>query len=138
MRAIVHIQSIYKISQRDTEGIFVDISRMVFNQPYTNCASFETDNDNEDDEDVEDTVPPASAEVQAEPVKKKRKVQMDLKYRFPTRETVRKWIEDAALLNLAYVGRRLTVEKRDDEVSTFGGYDTTKAAGLRLILKHQT
>ena len=134
MRAVVHIQSKYKISQRDTEGIFVDISRMVFNQPYTNSASFETDADEEDEDEVEETEPPASAvEDQVEPVKKKRKVQMDLKYRFPARETVRKWIEDAALLNLAYVGRRLTVEKREDEVSTFGGDDTTKAAGHRLF-----
>ena len=136
MRAIVHIQSKYKISQRDTEGIFVDLSRMVFHQPYTNSPSYDSDgggaeDSDDEDENAADADPPATP--LAEPEKKRRKVQVDLTFRFPSRGTVRKWIEDAALLNLAYVGRRLTVEKKEGEISTFGGDDTTKAAGHRLF-----
>ena len=132
MRAIVHIQSKYKLTQRDTEGVFVDISRMVYNQPYTNSPSFESDEDTCDSDDEEDEETGVDEKAISEPEKKKRRVQVDLKFRFPARSTVRRWIEDAALLNLAYVGRRLTVEKQEGEISTFGGDDTTKAAGHRL------
>ena len=73
MRCIVHIESKYKIGQRDTEGIFVDIARMVFNQPYTNSPDFNDDNleagvveeDAGEDEDTE------RADEEAGPCQKK-------------------------------------------------------------------
>ena len=57
---------------------------------------------------------------------KKRNVQEDLAYRMPSRETLKRYIESASLLNLYYVAKTL---RSHDGVITFGFDDTTKAAG---------
>ena len=57
---------------------------------------------------------------------KKRNVQEILTYRMPSRETLKRYIESASLLNLYYVAKTL---RSHDGVITFGFDDTIKAAG---------
>jgi hypothetical protein len=119
MSAMTHSQSRYKSSDRDAEGIFVDMGKMLFNQPWE-CSKYarttkerkihaleESDQNDSDDEE------------------------RDLTYVFPSRQTRTKCRKAAALLNLRYVSK-LTVEKRHSEVITLGFDDTTKHCGSRL------
>ena len=52
----------------------------------------------------------------------------DLTYQFPTRRTRKKWLRQAAILNLKHVADKL-VNKSSDEVVTLGFDDTRKASG---------
>ena len=53
MRAIVHCQASYKVSDNDLEGIIVDIANMIFGQSWVKCdqETFHVEDDNSDSED---------------------------------------------------------------------------------------
>ena len=123
MRAIIHCQSTYKISDNDIEGIFVDIANMVFGQNWRKSGSVSLgDEEESDDENVDDG--------EDEPPQKKRR-NID-NYTFPSRQARRKWLRHGAILNLKYVSDRI-LHKTEEEVVTWGFDDTTKAAGHRLL-----
>ena len=53
MRAIVHCQASYKVSDNDLEGIIVDIANMIFDQSWVKCdqGTFHVEDPNSDSED---------------------------------------------------------------------------------------
>ena len=155
MRAVAHVQATYKISDNDTRGIFVDVGNLVFGQEWKKEVVFDnTDAEVESDqEDMDDWIPvdtildnnsnfqvPSTSHHAAENLdttrdnqevtKKKRKVQKDLSKTFPSRATLRRWMESASLLNLRHVAKILMDH---DSVTTIGFDDTTKAAGHKLF-----
>lgn len=84
MTAIVHCQATYKISDNDAMGILCDFANMVFGQCWEKCPDFTTeDHDSMDDSD-EESKKEDSMEAQR---KKRRRVQKDLTYCFPSRDT---------------------------------------------------
>ena len=95
MVAAVHVSAKYDISLSATTKIFVDVMNMVCYQEWTVAGEFEED-DIEDCEDAEIT------DVE-NPPKKARKVQQDLTYRFPSRQTLSVWLRDSAILNMKYM-----------------------------------
>ena len=144
MRAVAHVQATYKVSDNDTRGIFVDIANLVFGQQWEKESIFDTDIEIESDQDefystnADDNdewkptkdVDTAEKAHESEGSKKKRKVQKDLSNRFPSRPTLRRWMESASLLNLRHVAKILLDH---DAVTTIGFDDTTKAAGHKLF-----
>ena len=133
MKALVHCQSTYKASDNDIKGIIVDFMNMVCGQKWEKEAIFDSDGGSGDDSDSDDEdLEPRAVEPSKEPRKKKRRVQKNLTYRFPSRATRRKYLRYAALLNLRYVARRI-IQKKSSDIITYGFDDTTKAAGFRLF-----
>ena len=137
MKALVHCQSTYKISDNDIKGIIVDFMNMVYGQKWEKDAIFDCDgksgeDTDSNDEDVETGAVEPEENRNKEPRKKKRRVQKNLTYRFPSRFTRRKYLRYAALLNLRYVARKI-LQKKSSDVITYGFDDTTKAAGFRLF-----
>ena len=148
MRAVTHVQATYKISDNDTRGLIVDIANLVFDQKWEKDIVLDDAGDvldaGSDDEEEEWLLPdedenknnvrrtPAGAgtSVVSGEAKKTRKVQKDLTYRFPSRATLRRWMESASLLNLLHVAKILLDQ---DCVKTVGFDDTTKAAGRKLF-----
>ena len=145
MRAVAHVQATYKVSDNDTRGIFVDIANLVFGQHWEQDSVFDDDHAGDDSDsneyysestdDKDEWKPSEDIEtvdtvMEAEGSKKKRKVQSDLTYKFPSRATLRRWMESASLLNLRYVAKILMDH---DSVTTVGFDDTTKANGHRLL-----
>ena len=137
MLAFTHCLATYKVSERDLEGICVDIANMVFQQKWTNSGDKEyniQDPDYESDEELTKTTPLKSSShssTEPEPPKKKIKVKSDLTYVFPSRATRRKWLKDGALLNLRFVANKI-LHKEDDQVVTWRFDDTKKSAGHQL------
>ena len=139
MKALVHCQSTYKISDNDLKGIIVDFMNIVCGQKWEKEAMFDVDLEYDDLSDSEDENPRSekrqveeTLDENVEPDKKKRRVQTDLTYRFPSRATLRMYLRYGALLNLKYVAKKI-IHKKDSEVITYGFDDTTKAAGFRVF-----
>ena len=102
----------FKVSEEDCRGMFVEIANTVFNQAWVLESDFsETE---KVDEDVDG--------------KKRRRVTLDLALQFPSRRSLRTWMEAAAVLNLRHVALLLK-HKPDSVVATLGLDDATKAAG---------
>ena len=139
MKALVHCQSTYKASDNDIKSIVVDFMNMVCGQKWEKEAIFDPEIKSDEDSETEDeesggrkrSMEPSLFE-NVEPKKKKRRVQSDLTYRFPSRPTRRKYLRYGALLNLKYVAKKI-LNKKDSEVITYGFDDATKAAGFRLF-----
>ena len=56
MRAIIHCQASYKISDRDLEGVIVNIANMVFDQSWVKCDQgtfYELNSDTDSEDDAE-------------------------------------------------------------------------------------
>ena len=119
MSAVTHCQSRYKLSDRDAEGIFIDMGKMLFDQPWE-CSKYARKTKKRKIHELEDSDENDSDDEER-----------DLTYVFPSRQTRKKWRKAAALLNLRYVSK-LIVEKRPSEVITLGFDDTTKHCGPRL------
>ena len=84
-----------------------------------------------DFEDAEETEDSETIDVE-NPPKKARKVQQDLTYRFPSRQTLAMWLRDAAILNMKFMGDSL-LKKGEGAVVTWGTDDTIKKAGHRVF-----
>ena len=123
MVAAVHVSSKYDISLSATTKIIVDVMNMVCDQEWTVGGDFEED---AEECDVAETI-----EVE-NPHKKARKVQHDLTYRFPSRQTLSVWLRDAAILNLKYMADSI-LNKDVETVVTWGTDDTIKKAGHRVF-----
>ena len=129
MAAIVHIQSKYKVSDNDVQGLCVDLANMVFGQHWVKDTEGGID-----DEEYYESEPESEEDTQLDsaPKKKKKKhAQKDLTYTFPCRSTRRRWLRQGALLNLRYVAHNI-IKKDYSDVVTLGFDDTTKAAGVRI------
>ena len=94
MRAVTHIQASYKMSSNDAMGVAVDIANMIFDQQLEKEPDFATENNLSDEEADEATDDDSDDEVRARtvsdekvPVQKKRRIQKDLRRRFPHRTT---------------------------------------------------
>ena len=124
MVAAVHVSAKYDISLTATTKIFVDVMNMVCDQEWTVEGDFDED-DIEDCEDVE------TVDIE-NPSKKARKVQHDLTYRFPSRQTLSAWLRDGAILNMKYMADSI-LNKEGDSVVTWGTDDTIKKAGHRVF-----
>ena len=144
MRAMVHCQATYKVSDNDIEGLFVDVANMVFDQDWKKGDTKDF-NENEFDEDEEvyelqeesvsqkrHTIVDEEGNNVETPPRKRRRVQADLTNHFPTRATRRRYLKHGALLNLRHVGQKI-LKKSQDQVITWGFDDTTKAAGCHLF-----
>jgi hypothetical protein len=102
----------FKVSEEDFRGMFIEIANTVFNQAWVLESDFpETE---KVDEDVDE--------------KKRRRVTLDLALQFPSRRSLRTWMEAAAVLNLRHVALLLK-HKPGSAVATLGLDDATKAAG---------
>ena len=147
MRAVTHVQATYKISDNDTRGLIVDIANLIFDQKWEKeIVLDDTEEVLEDESSDEDAWLPADQDknrnnrkstaaadtsvIEREEARKIRNVQRDLTNRFPSRATLRRWMESASLLNLLHVAKILLDE---DCIKTIGFDDTTKAAGRRLF-----
>ena len=114
MVAAVHVSAKYDISLSTTVKIFADIMNMVCDQDWSVGPEFE-------DESAE---PPVDEVIDVEnPAKKARKVEEDLTYRFPSRQTLSAWLRDGAILNLKFMGDSL-INKEEGTVVTWGTDDT--------------
>ena len=127
-------------------GIFVEIANLVFGHEWEKDSVFDDDHahnadiDSDNNEYFSETTndewkPSKETEITdtvmgAEGSKKKRKVQSELTYKFPSRATLRRWMESASLLNLRHVTNILMDH---DSVTTIGFDDKTKAGGHRLL-----
>ena len=134
MLVFSHCLGTYKISENDLEGLLVDFANMVFKQNWIKSTDAEfTEEDPEylSDEELSKTSEYVNSNKNSEPPKKKRKVKSDLKFVFPSRETRRKYLKEAALLNLRFVADKI-VHKKDNQVVTWRFDDTKKSAGHRL------
>ena len=82
MRAVTHIQATYKLSSNDAMGVRVDIANMIFEQAWEKEPDFtENSSDKEINSDIESEI---EAHTEKEQIcKKKRRVQKDLRRRFP-------------------------------------------------------
>ena len=149
MRAIIHCQASYKISDRDLEGVIVDIANMVFDQSWVKCDQgtfyeLNSDTDSEDDAEPnkrkldtsEETSMPSESPTkkmkEIVTVKKKRCVKNNINCSFPSRATRRKWLRQGAILNLRHLGRSIAT-KSQETVITWGFDDTTKAGGNKVF-----
>ena len=149
MRAIIHCQASYKISDRDLEGVIVDIANMVFDQSWVKCDQgtfyeLNSDTDSEDDAEPnkrkldasEETSMPSESPTkkmkEIVTVKKKRRVKNNINCSFPSRATRRKWLRQGAILNLRHLGRSIAT-KSQETVITWGFDDTTKAGGNKVF-----
>ena len=128
MVAAVHVAAKYDISLSNTVKIFVDLMNMVCDQEWTSEADFD-DNTEEETcaEPVEDVI-----DIENPPSKKQRKVQYDLTYRFPSRQTLSAWLRDGAILSLKFMADSL-INKEEGAVVTWGTDDTIKKAGHRVF-----
>lgn len=129
VRCTVQCYSEYKVSYNDLVGIMIKTANMIFGQDWSaspNDQELEPEL-SENDTDVE------SDEDEDEPRPKKRKSYSGDKLEcvFPSHRTIRRYLEDAAFLNLRYVGEFL-LNKDANTVITVGLDDTKKAAGRRL------
>ena len=141
MRAIIHCQASYKISDRDLEGVIVDIANMVFDQSWVKCdqGTFHEEL-NSDTSDSEDDAEPYKRKLEAcketgmpfESPKKRRRVKNNLNCSFPSRATRRMWLRQGAILNLRHLGRSIAM-KSQETVITWGFDDTTKAGGNKVF-----
>ena len=136
MRAIVHCQASYKVSDNDLEGIIVDIANMIFDQSWVKCdqGTFHVEDTNSDSEDDIDSnkrkIDHCDENVGVE--KKKRRVKANINCSFPSRKTRRDYLRQGAILNLRYLGRKIA-SKSQGTVITWGFDDTTKAAGNKMF-----
>ena len=132
MRVFIHLQSKYKVSERDLEGIVIDLSNMLFGQQYV--ASEQEipieDGDYESDEELSQTTL-LKSKISTCPPLKRRRSHKDYSKIFPSRKCRRDWMNQAAILNLKYVADKL-IHKGDDEVITWRFDDTVKSAGYRV------
>ena len=135
MRAFVHCQATYKVSDNDIEGICVDFANLVFDQEWKKSTEPDFEDIGSESEEEEDDVGKdagrSELDTSAPPKKKRRRVQRDLTHRFPSRPTRRKWLKHGSLLNLRYVAKKIR-DKRENQILTIGFDDTTKAAGRQL------
>ena len=119
MNAFTHCAASYKVTERDLEGLLVDIARMVFNQDWIKSSEASFDEENKEEEPEKECCKP----------KKPRRHRSDnYKLCFPSRRTRRRWLQDGALLNLRCVANEI-VKKPEGCVVTMGFDDTVKAAG---------
>ena len=136
MRAIVHCQASYKVSDNDLEGIIVDIANMIFDQSWVKCdqGTFHVEDPNSDSEDDIDSnkrkIDHCEENVAVE--KKRRRVKENINCSFPSRRTRRDYLRQGAILNLRDVGRKIAL-KSQGTVITWGFDDTTKAAGNKMF-----
>ena len=138
MRAFVHCQATYKVSERDIEGILVDFANLVFDQDWKKSSEpdftsgYESDDDGDDIDEV-DILNTSFIELEEFQTPRKRpRVQSDLTRRFPSRLTRRRWLKHGSLINLKYVANKIR-DKRVNQILTLGFDDTTKAAGRQLF-----
>ena len=127
MAAIVHIQSRYKVSDNDVEGLCVDLANMVFDQQWIK----ESERNSNEDENISGSESEESEANLAPRTKIRKKASRDLTYTFPCRSTRRRWLRQGALLNLRYVAHQI-MKKDTADIVTLGFDDTTKAAGVRI------
>lgn len=127
IRCMVQCLSDYKVSNRDLTGIMISTANMIFGQSWTLEPEVTDEMESKvqgQGENIEDATQP--------PPRKRRKALggATLDYVFPSRRTIERYLEDAALLNLRYVGQHLL--EKQDKVVTVGLDDTTKAAGRKF------
>ena len=123
MAAAAQISAKYEISFTTVIKAGCDWANMVFGQQWTVDPEF----DKQVEEDDSDTQPECNNNE-----KKKRNVQTDLTYRFPSRQTLSLWLKDAAILNLKYLANHI-FNKDDKDIVTWGTDDTVKKAGNKLF-----
>ena len=123
MVAAVHVSSKYDISLSTSVKIFAGVMNIVCDQDWTVGPDTEDESEKHVEDDLIDVENPA---------KKPRKVEQDLTYRFPSRQTLSAWIRDAAILNLKYMGDSL-ISMEEGTVVTWGTDDTIKKAGHRVF-----
>ena len=127
MVAAVHVASKYDISLSSTVKVIVDVMNMICDQEWTYEADFEESTEEIDEGDHDHVV------VDVEnPAKKPRKMQQDLTFRIPCRQTIAAWLRDAAVLSLKFLGDAL-INKEDGAIVTLGTDDTIKKAGHRVF-----
>ena len=97
MATAAQISAKYEISFTTVIKAGCDWANMVFGQQWTVDPEF----DEKVDDEEEDTLEVPDSE------KKTRKVQQDLTFRFPSRQTLSLWLKDAAILNLKYLGEHI-------------------------------
>ena len=140
MRAIIHCQASYKVSDRDLEGVIVDIANMIFDQTWVKCdegtfyEELSSDSDSEVDTEFNKRKLEACEEagMQFESPTKKRRVKKNLNCSFPSRATRRSWLRQGAILNLRHLGMSIAM-KSEETVITYGFDDTTKAGGNKVF-----
>jgi hypothetical protein len=126
MVAAVHVAAKYDISLSTTVKIFVDLMNMVCDREWTSEAEFAEDTEEETNA-VQEVI-----DIEKPPSKKQRKVQYDLTYRFPSRQTLSAWLRDGAILSLKFMADSL-INKEAGAIVTWGTDDTIKKAGHRVM-----
>lgn len=119
MRCAVECYSKYKVSANDLAGIMVDTSNIVYEQQWVR-GQLSSDNETSSED-----------EMQSPNEKKRRRKKDNNPYRFPSRRTLNKWLEDASYLNLKSAGEHIF--NKQDSTVTIGLDDTTKAAGHKTF-----
>ena len=131
MRAIIHCQASYKISDRDLEGVIVDIANMIFDQSWKKCdqGTFHEELNSDSDTDSENETEFNKRKLKAceetgmpfeSPTKKmkevniirNRRVRKNLNSSFPSRATRKTWLRQGAILNLRHLGKSITCSSK--------------------------
>ena len=144
MRAIIHCQASYKISDRDLEGVIVDIANMIFDQSWNKCdqGTFHEELNSDSDTDSENETEFNKRKLKAceetgmpfeSPTKKMKEVNIIRNRRVRKNLNSRKsWLRQGAILNLRHVGKSIAM-KSQATVVTYGFDDTTKAGGNKVF-----
>lgn len=85
VKALVQIMSKYKVSDRDLEGVVIDIANMIFGQEWVKSESSGADSESESEEEIE-------GEDWEIPFKKVKTDAPDVTNIFPSRRTRRRWL----------------------------------------------
>ncbi|KAK6167554.1 hypothetical protein SNE40_021553 [Patella caerulea] len=126
MRALVQCLSEYKVTANDLLGIAVTLANTVFGQKWQKSGS---DSNGDPKEDMGCEPLSSDDEGDCDPLTLKRS-KRDLTFVMPSRKCMSMYLQDASVLNLEMVARKLT-QKNSSTVVTVGIDDATKAAGHR-------
>ena len=126
IRVTTQIAADYILPIQTAIMVIRDVANGIFGQNYDVELDYKeknTQSDNENDEIDDESVENDTG--------KKSKRRMDYTYVMPLSRTVRRYLEDANLLNLKYLADRI-LSNPDEAVVTLGLDDTTKAAGNKV------
>ena len=126
IRVTTQIAANYILPIQTAIMVIRDVANGIFGQNYDVELDYKeknTQSDDENDEIDDESVENATG--------KKSKRRMDYNYDMPSSRTVRKYLEDANLLNRKYLADRI-LSNPDEAVVTLGLGDTTIAAGNKV------
>ena len=126
IRVTIQIAADYTLPIQTAIMVIRDVAYGIFGQNYDVELDYKeknTQSDNENDEIDNESVENATG--------KKSKRRMDYTYVMPLSRTVRRYLEDANLLQLKYLADRI-LSNPDEDVVTLGLDNTTKAAGNKV------